>query len=63
MTFHSSELMPGGSPYNETEESIEKLYVLLEGFLSALRSQGVRSVTLNEARDLLAGKVAGAKTH
>ena len=25
MTFHSSELMPGGSPYNKTEKSIEDL--------------------------------------
>jgi len=54
LTFHSSELMPGGSPYNPTEESIEGLYDRLEEFLSYLRSENVRSVTLGEARDLLA---------
>jgi hypothetical protein len=60
MTFHSSELMPGGSPYNKTEKSIEDLYVRLDGFLSSLRSEGVRSVTLSEARELLAGNAATA---
>jgi hypothetical protein len=58
MTFHSSELMPGGSPYNKTEKSIEDLYLRLDGFLSSLRSDGVRSVTLSEARELLAGNAA-----
>jgi sugar phosphate isomerase/epimerase len=54
LTFHSSELMPGGSPYNRTEESIENLFSRLEGFLSFVRAQRMEGVTLDEARDRLA---------
>jgi hypothetical protein len=62
MTFHSSELMPGGSPYNKTEAAIEDLYVRLEGFLRALAADGVRAVTLDQARELiLAGSDAPAR--
>lgn len=55
LTFHSSELMPGGSPYNPTPESIEHLYRRLEGFFDWLSGRGVEGVTLAEARDRLAG--------
>jgi len=54
LTFHSSELMPGGSPYNRTEASIEDLFTRLESFFSLLPSQGVESATLSEARNRLA---------
>ncbi|HAZ29033.1 MAG TPA: hypothetical protein DCY48_04660 [Candidatus Magasanikbacteria bacterium] len=39
--IHSSELMPGGSPYNKTRESIEKMYTTLESFFSFLSKQDV----------------------
>ncbi len=61
LTFHSSELMPGGSPYNPTEESIEDLFARLEGFLSFLRASGVEGVTLAEARDRVAHAAPGDK--
>jgi hypothetical protein len=53
-TFHSSELMPGGSPYNKTPESIENLFARLDGFFSYLRSADVESATLTEAGDHIA---------
>jgi hypothetical protein len=49
LTFHSSELMPGGSPYNRTAESIEDLFARLGDFFAWLRAAGVQSVTLQEA--------------
>jgi peptidoglycan/xylan/chitin deacetylase (PgdA/CDA1 family) len=55
LTFHSSELMPGGSPYNRTPEAIENLYVRLDGFLRHLQATGARGVTLSETCDHLAG--------
>lgn len=53
-TVHSSEFMPGGSPYNKTPESIENLFQRLEGFFSWLRTTDVEGVTLTEAGDRLA---------
>jgi len=58
LTFHSSELMPGGSPYNPTVDSIEDLYRRLGGFFDWLSARGVEGVTLAEARNRLAS--AGA---
>jgi hypothetical protein len=49
MTFHSSELMPGCSPYNKTPESIEDLYRRLDGFLASMRADGFEGVTLDAA--------------
>lgn len=60
LTFHSSELMPGGSPYNRTPESIESLYGRLDGFFSHLRGQGVHGATLSEVADGLDGGAAAA---
>jgi len=54
LTLHSSELMPGGSPYNRTPESIESLFTRLDGFLAYQRAAGVEGVTLSQARDRLA---------
>jgi hypothetical protein len=53
LTFHSSELMPGGSPYNRTEEAIENLFRRLTGFFGYVREQRWRSVTLSEACESL----------
>jgi hypothetical protein len=52
-TFHSSELMPGCSPYNPTEASIESLYRRIEGFFDVLRSQGIQGATLSHAASRL----------
>jgi hypothetical protein len=49
MMFHSSELMPGCSIYRKDNESIEKLYDLLERFFVLLRDKKIDSVTLTEA--------------
>jgi hypothetical protein len=52
MMFHSSELMPGGSPHNPDEAAIERLYLKLETVFAYMRDQGWRGVTLTEfARD------------
>jgi len=51
LTFHSSELMPGGSPYNRTPAAIESLYRRLDGFFTYLRGQGVQGATLSEIAD------------
>jgi hypothetical protein len=48
MMFHSSELMPGCSRYRPDEDSIEKLYTLLENFFVILHHKSIASVTLTE---------------
>lgn len=57
LTFHSSECMPGGSPYNKTEASIEDLYRRLEAFFAFLRRNDVEGVTLSEAARRIAAAV------
>jgi hypothetical protein len=49
MMFHSSELMPGCSIYRPDENSVEKLYDLLEGFFAILQNKKLDFVTLAEA--------------
>jgi len=46
--IHSSELMPGGSPYAKTREQLEKTYYNLEKMLGFLKKQGVKGTTLSE---------------
>lgn len=46
--IHSSELMPGGSPYFADEESIEKLYGTMESLFSHIKTSGFRGCTLSE---------------
>lgn len=46
MMFHSSELMPGASPHNPTNEAVEDLYRRLEGIFGYLARQNVEGVTL-----------------
>ncbi|PKN63212.1 MAG: hypothetical protein CVU57_20100 [Deltaproteobacteria bacterium HGW-Deltaproteobacteria-15] len=49
--FHSSELMPGGSPVHRTEEEVRRFLTKLERFLSWLKSEEkAESVTLTELR-------------
>src|ERR1017187_1937371 len=49
MMFHSSELMPGCSIYRKDENSIEKLYELLERFFILIKEKNITSSTLTEA--------------
>ncbi len=48
MMFHSSELMPGGSPYNRDEAAVDRLYEKLEAVFGYLRDEGCRGATLTE---------------
>lgn len=48
LMFHSSELMPGGSPYNPDESSVERMYLQLELLFDALRSRGVAGSTVRQ---------------
>ena len=49
MNFHSSELMPGGSPFRPTPASIRDLYALLDEFFRFIRGRGAQFVGLTEA--------------
>jgi hypothetical protein len=49
--FHSSELLAGGSPYNQTEEQVETFYRELEALLSFLSENGAVGSTFREFRD------------
>lgn len=51
MMFHSSELMPGGSPYGPTEESIEKLYGKFESVFKYLSRANCEGATLSQFKD------------
>ena len=48
LMIHSSELMPGGSPYNPDEKSIEYLYSQLEALFTYLKAKQVEGQTLLE---------------
>lgn len=48
MVTHSSELMPGGSPFWPTEESIDKFYDEMRLFFEFVRNDGCKGVTLKE---------------
>jgi len=49
LMFHSSELMPGGSPYRPTPESVTGLLDLLSSFFAEIRAAGAGSSTLSDA--------------
>ena len=51
LMFHSSELMPGGSPYNPDEDSVERMYLQLETLFESLRSRGLEGATLTQFSD------------
>ena len=46
MMFHSSELMPGGSPFRPDRESVRTLLECLESFFSSVREHGGTFSTL-----------------
>ena len=47
LATHSSELMPGGSPFFPNEKSIERLYRRLESFF-AFAAKNFQGMTLEE---------------
>ena len=49
LMFHSSELMPGGSPYRPTQASVDELLALLDALFASLRRRGHGFVTLGAA--------------
>jgi hypothetical protein len=57
MMFHSSELMPGGSPYNRDQAAVEDLYQRLERLFSHLRDEGCRGTTLSGFAEDYAGRI------
>lgn len=46
--IHSSELMPGGSPYFKTPEAVEILFGILEGYFTYVTKLGYVGATLKE---------------
>jgi hypothetical protein len=57
MMVHSSELMPNGSPFRRTEQSIGDLHEELAAFFDYARTTGARPLTLTEAaRELIAAR-------
>jgi hypothetical protein len=46
MMFHSSELMPKGSPHSPDEEAVERLFERLDGTFAFLAREGVEGSTL-----------------
>lgn len=55
LMFHSSELMPGGSPYRRGQAEVEELLAVLDNVFAAARKAGHGFVTLTEAgRELAA---------
>lgn len=54
MLFHSSELVPGGSPYNRTEADVERFFERLERVFEHITKRiGARGVTYRECAEAL----------
>lgn len=49
--FHSSELLVGGSPYNQTEQDLERFYGDLESLLRFLTENGAKGATFRGFRE------------
>ena len=56
MSFHSSELMAGGSPFRPTLTSIRDLYACLDKFFAYVRQCDGECVGLTEAARVVAGR-------
>jgi len=56
--FHSSELLAGGSPYNQTREDVETFYRGLETLLAFLTENGATGVTFREFRSVFLEEAA-----
>ena len=48
LMFHSSDLLPGGSPYNQTPGSVDLLFDRLARLFQYLESGGVGGATLTD---------------
>jgi hypothetical protein len=46
--IHSSELMPGGSPYAKDEAGVERIYGILDETFAYYKEQGLEAATLSE---------------
>ena len=46
--LHSSELMPGGSPYFKSEDDIDVLYNILEQYFTWVSNNGYSGMTLGK---------------
>lgn len=53
MMFHSSELMPGASPYRPTEESVNQLLGLLSEFFSTIQKNDGEGTLLTNAAKMI----------
>ena len=54
MMFHSSELMPGGSPYNKTSEDVEQFLIKIKSLIAYLSERyALRFITLKEVPTLV----------
>ena len=54
--IHSSELMPGGSPYFNNQEDIEMLFAILDDYFNLITRNGYIGITLgNYARGVMNG--------
>jgi len=49
--IHSSELMPGGSPYSKTHENVEFIYKSIEELFKYMKAKAVTASTLSSIRD------------
>lgn len=49
--IHSSELMPGGSPYFKTEDQIELLYMIMNQYFSWVSENGYEGISLSDYID------------
>ena len=61
MLFHSSELMPGCSPYNPDEDAIERLYSTFISVFDYLAESGAAGATLSEFAARYSESTAHAK--
>ena len=62
MMFHSSELMPGGSPFRPTAEAVGRLFACLDGFFAHVRTHGGTFAGLTDAAlSLAAGGALAAR--
>lgn len=57
--LHSSELMPGGSPYFKDKESVDRMYSVLDAYFAYLTDKGYKGISLTGYADLIRGSLTG----
>lgn len=55
MMFHSSELMPGGSPYRRSEAAVGEMLAMLDRFFAHVARSGATGCTLSQAAEIVRG--------